>query len=136
MLNMLNFWFGVCAFLCLYAGAALSMYQYQESTSKKLFWVFLALLILSVFLSIRCWQLESRWPVFIVWGVLSFLSFIQGMEENTKDAGIVFMISLVGLFVTGNILGFRYDMMWPLGIVSVMEFFTVMLIVIGSLPEK
>jgi len=112
------------------------MYQYQESTSKKLFWVFLALLILSVFLSIRCWQLESRWPVFIVWGVLSFLSFIQGMEENTKDAGIVFMISLVGLFVTGNILGFRYDMMWPLGIVSVMEFFTVMLIVIGSLPEK
>ena len=112
------------------------MQQDERRVAKKLFWVFLVLLCASVFFSVLCWRQGCRWPVFAVWGGLFFLSFVQGMEGGTKDVKFVFPISLIGLFVTGNILGFKYDVAWALGIVSVMEFFTVILVLIGSLPEK
>lgn len=97
---------------------------------------FLVFLALAIKVAITNWQNQCYWPVFILWAIVAFLSFLELEEEKKKDPKIVFPIALIGLYVTGNVLGFCYGLMWPLVVVSIMEFFTVLGIIFSFFPTS
>ena len=109
--------FTLCFVYTLCAGGFTSFYR------NKLCWsVLIILLALTAGIAVYDFNHECRWPAFVFWALPCFLSFTQ-LENNRTDAQIIFSISFIALLISGNVIGFRYDIVWMIVLTTVLEFF-------------
>ena len=101
----------------LFAGALTSFYR------NKLCWsVLVILMALTAGVAVYDFYHECRWPAFVFWALPCFLSFTQ-LEKDRTDAQNIFSISFIALLISGNVIGFHYDIVWMIVVTTILEIF-------------